>query len=81
MEQANELAEILRNAPKPMLIHCKAGIDRTGFVTAIYLAAVAKQSEAEALEQFCLHYGFIALNNVAGYKMLESFRAVRAELL
>lgn len=79
--QTKELADILRAAPKPVLIHCKAGIDRTGFVSALYVAAVARKTKEEALEQFCLHYGFIALNSVAGYKMLESFNALKAELL
>jgi protein tyrosine/serine phosphatase len=79
--QVKELTDILRTAPKPVLIHCKAGIDRTGFVSALYIAAVAKQPKAEALEQFCLHYGFVALESVAGYKMFESFNALKAELL
>ena len=80
-KQAQELADIMRDAPKPVLIHCKAGIDRTGFVTAVYLTAVAKQPEENALEQFCLHFGFVALDQVPGYKMFESFNAVKAELL
>lgn len=79
--QAKELTDILRTAPKPILIHCKSGIDRTGFASALYVAAVAKQAKADALEQFCLHYGFIALKGVAGYKMLESFNVLKAEFL
>ena len=80
LEQSKELAAILRDAPKPILIHCKAGIDRTGFVTAVYLAAVANYPDTEALEQFCFHYGFIALGGVPGYKMFESFNTVKAQL-
>lgn len=80
LAQAKDLADLLRTAPKPLLIHCKAGIDRTGLVTAIYLATVAKRDDSEALEQFCLHYGFIPLSFVAGYKMLESFNTLKQEL-
>lgn len=38
LDQMNEVLHIIENAPKPILIHCKAGADRTGLVSAIYLA-------------------------------------------
>lgn len=39
-EQAARLIELMRNAPKPLLIHCQAGADRTGLASALYLAAI-----------------------------------------
>lgn len=58
-EQANELIEVMRSAPKPLLIHCHAGADRTGLASALYVAAVAKQGEEAAEAQFSLKYGHL----------------------
>jgi protein tyrosine/serine phosphatase len=58
-EQALELIEVMRNAPKPLLIHCRAGADRSGLAAALYLAAVAKKSEDEAEDQLSLRYGHL----------------------
>lgn len=33
-------AEAMRNAQKPLLIHCKSGADRAGFLAALYLIVV-----------------------------------------
>ncbi|MHB9100507.1 MAG: dual specificity protein phosphatase family protein [Sulfuricella sp.] len=54
--QAEEILLAIRNAPKPILIHCKAGSDRTGLVSALYLFSrgeVAKKAERE----LSLRYG------------------------
>lgn len=37
MMQLNKLVNILQTAPKPILIHCRAGADRTGLASAIVL--------------------------------------------
>ena len=34
--QDEEILHIIENAPKPILIHCQAGSDRTGLVSALY---------------------------------------------
>lgn len=60
-EQAMELIEVMRNAPKPLLVHCRAGADRTGLASAIYVAAIAKGSEWDADYQLSLRYGHIPL--------------------
>lgn len=36
MESVEELLRIIEIAPKPLLIHCKHGADRTGLIVAIY---------------------------------------------
>lgn len=35
-DELNKIIEFLKDAPKPILIHCRAGADRTGLVSAIY---------------------------------------------
>ena len=58
-EQAFELIEVMRKAPKPLLIHCRAGADRSGLAAALYLAGVAKAPEEDAEDQLSLRYGHL----------------------
>lgn len=58
-EQALELIKVMREAPKPLLIHCRAGSDRTGLAAALYVAAVTKGTEDDAEEQLSLRYGHL----------------------
>lgn len=54
--QMDELLEILRLAPKPVLIHCQAGADRTGLAAALYRLSQGR-SRAEAEQELSLRYG------------------------
>jgi len=54
--QLAKLTDALRDAPKPLLIHCRAGSDRTGLASAIYVATRGG-SYHEAREQLSLYYG------------------------
>ena len=47
IEQMDKIVEILKKAPKPLLIHCKAGADRTSLASALYLYAVKNDKDAE----------------------------------
>ena len=38
------ITALLRSAPKPVLIHCQSGADRSGLVAAIYEYAIAARS-------------------------------------
>jgi protein tyrosine/serine phosphatase len=58
-EQALELIALMRDAPKPLLIHCRAGADRTGLAAALYVAAVSKNGEESAERQLSLRYGHL----------------------
>ena len=49
--EAADLIGILKRAEKPILIHCKAGADRSGLAAALYVAAVAKLGETAAESQ------------------------------
>lgn len=60
-EQALELIKVMRDAPKPVLIHCNAGADRSGLASALYVAGVAGGSEWEADYQLSLRYGHVPL--------------------
>lgn len=55
--QIAQILDIVRRAPKPLLIHCKSGADRAGLVAALYDYAVAGESAAQADGQLSLFYG------------------------
>ena len=55
IEGMNEIIAILEKAPKPILIHCKAGADRTSLVSALYLYAMKKDKNAE--KEISILYG------------------------
>ncbi|MDM9620861.1 dual specificity protein phosphatase family protein [Rhizobium sp. S96] len=60
-EQADRLIEIMRSAPKPMLIHCQSGADRTGLVSLIYSHQIAHIDEDTAERQLSFLYGHVAI--------------------
>src|ERR1700758_148997 len=47
-KQVADLIAIIREAPKPLLVHCKSGADRTGLVSALYRYAVEGKGADEA---------------------------------
>lgn len=51
------LIKVMRDAPKPMLIHCQAGADRTGLASALYVAAIDGKTEGSAEWHLSLAYG------------------------
>lgn len=58
--QTAALVTILRQARRPMLIHCEHGADRTGFVVALYLAKISGLSEPQAHAALSIRYGHLA---------------------
>jgi len=71
--QAEQLVAIMRDAPKPILIHCQAGSDRTGLASALYLAAIAKTNETTAEHQMSIIYGHVSLSFLRAYAMDRTF--------
>ncbi|MGT2504681.1 tyrosine-protein phosphatase (plasmid) [Bradyrhizobium guangxiense] len=56
-QQISEILKLVREAPKPLLIHCQGGADRSGLVAALYVTEVEGKSVDEAAEQLSLVYG------------------------
>ncbi|WP_370876886.1 dual specificity protein phosphatase family protein [Ancylobacter amanitiformis] len=75
--QVEELVAVMREAPKPILVHCKGGADRTGLASALYVAAIARQSEAAAEWQLSPYYGHFSIPLFPSWAMDQSFE--RAE--
>lgn len=51
VELVSNLIEGLRDAPRPLLMHCKSGADRCGLASGIYLMAFKGVSPREAVKQ------------------------------
>ncbi len=47
----------MSNAERPLLIHCRSGADRTGLVSAFYVAGIAGGSELYAEFQLTPYFG------------------------
>jgi protein tyrosine phosphatase (PTP) superfamily phosphohydrolase (DUF442 family) len=56
-DQMAQILTILRTAPKPLLIHCKAGSDRTGLVAALYRYAIEGEPAEQAASELSLRFG------------------------
>jgi len=74
--EAAALIELMRTAPKPVLIHCAGGSDRSGLAAALYVAAIARQGEDAAEKHLSLAYGHIALEQNPAFAMDRTFEAL-----
>lgn len=59
--QIRELVQIMKDAPKPLLIHCRSGADRTGLASALYLAGVNGVDTEVAAQQLSIRYGHFSI--------------------
>ena len=65
VSRMDEIIRTLREARKPMLIHCLAGSDRTGLVSALYCLTLKGETPAQADRELSVWYGHIALSKTA----------------
>lgn len=75
-KQAEKLIALMRDAPKPVLIHCAGGADRSGLAAALYLAAVQMSGEEAAEAQMSVRYGHLAVPFAQSWPMDRSFEAL-----
>lgn len=59
------LLDSLRDAKRPILIHCRAGVDRTGEAAAIYQMLYMGKTKTEALKMLSAKYGHFEFNKPA----------------
>lgn len=78
--EAWRLIQIMQTAPRPILIHCESGADRTGLASALYVAAVQHRGENAAEEQLSLKYGHIAAPFGKGWGMTVTFEEMEPSL-
>ncbi len=73
ISKSQELARLMADAPKPLLIHCEHGANRTGLASAIYVGAVKKFSEAFSEFQLSPFYGHVPIPGLGRYEMYRSW--------
>jgi protein tyrosine/serine phosphatase len=74
-QQIGEVLGLVRDAPKPLLVHCRAGADRTGLISALYRFAGEGVSAAEADRELSLVYGHFPYLTSRSKAMDDSFWA------
>ncbi len=57
--EVGQLLEIFKTAPRPLLIHCQAGADRSGLAAAMWKVVVDKEPKGVASKQLSLRYGHV----------------------
>jgi protein tyrosine/serine phosphatase len=72
---SQRLAKLMADAPKPLLIHCEHGANRTGLASAIYVGAVSKLSETFAEFQLSPYFGHFAIPGIGRYEIYKSWDA------
>jgi protein tyrosine/serine phosphatase len=75
-EESQRLIALMRDAPKPILIHCLAGADRTGLASVIYLQQIAHIDEDTAEWQLSPIYGHLNLPFLKAYAMDETWEGL-----
>jgi len=72
-QQIAEILDIVRQAPKPLLIHCKSGADRAGLVSALYRFALGGATAEDADQELSLVYGHFPYLTSRSGAMDDSF--------
>lgn len=64
-ETVLKLVEMLETVPRPVLMHCKSGADRTGLASGIYLMAFKGVSPKQAVKQLTIRHSHIRYSKKA----------------
>jgi protein tyrosine phosphatase (PTP) superfamily phosphohydrolase (DUF442 family) len=78
-QQAKTLLELMRTAPKPLLIHCRHGADRSGIASALYMYFVANTPLTEASQQLSWRFGHTKYHYYGKDKMDISFERLTSD--
>jgi len=64
LDRLKNISQIILTAPKPLLIHCKNGADRTGFASALALIVLQNASFQQAKKQYSWLYLAVSPSSV-----------------
>lgn len=67
------LVKVMRDAPKPILIHCFGGADRSGLAASLYCYTIAGEKPEQAHEQLTIWDGHVPLIRPKVVAMDDSF--------
>ena len=75
VEEMTQLIALMRSMPKPLLVHCRRGADRTGLAMALYLAGISGADEGTAAGQLSIWFGHFSVPYLSTtYPMDESWQ-------
>ncbi len=75
-----ELLDLLRDMPKPMLVHCKSGSDRTGLAVMLYQHVIKDIPLAEARRALSWRFGHWRFGKAGVvHRLLDTYAAAQAE--
>ena len=78
-ETMKSLLEKLRDMPKPMLLHCKSGADRTGLAVTLYRHVIRGEPLSEARKSLHWSYGHLqSVKTNVVHRMLDAYAADNA---
>jgi protein tyrosine/serine phosphatase len=72
VDRSMALIDIMKSAPKPILVHCLSGADRTGLFSVIYSQQIAGIEEKEAEWQLSFLFGHVAIPYVSASFAMDS---------
>lgn len=79
-EVLQQLEELFARIKTPALMHCKAGADRVGVMSALYLLIEKNAPVDEALEQLSIKYGHVKQSKAGVLdKFFETYRDFNAK--
>ena len=76
-EDLRQLIDIFHSAPRPVLIHCQAGADRSGLAAAIWKVIVDKEPKSEAEKQLSIIFGHLPIGKTTAMdRFFQSWQPV-----
>ena len=74
IEEMDNIVQLIRDAPKPLLIHCKAGADRTSLASALYLYAIKNDPNSQKeISIIYGHFPWLGSKTIAMDKSFEKY--------
>jgi len=73
VKETQKIINLLKQIPRPILVHCNGGADRSGFVSAIWEYAVLGQSAEKAIGQLSWRYFHLPYLGNPSIAMNKSF--------
>jgi len=74
IEEMDTIVQLIKDAPKPLLIHCKMGADRTSLATALYLYSMKKDEPEKAISIVYGHFPWLGSKTVAMDRSFEKYK-------
>lgn len=78
IDEMHKLAQMMKDAPKPLLVHCNHGANRTGLAAAVYVAESTRRNTLSPEWQLSPYYGHLPIPLIGRYAMNESWNVYKA---